>query len=102
VIEHEGQNELLDQPENAQIGVSSDLVEQPLLVFRKKVERRNACETLRHERTGEVQCLLAADEIFDPPRHPLGLFEKILEIVIVAHLLAPQFRRGPSSRHSMY
>src|SRR5262249_27778180 len=38
LAQHERQNELLDQAEDAQIGVSADLIEKPLLARREKIE----------------------------------------------------------------
>ena len=87
VIEHEGQDEFLDQAEDRKIGVAANVIERALLERRQEVQRRDAREVLGHERLGEIERLAVADQILDPPGDALGTGENVLEIVVMTHLV---------------
>ena len=72
MVEHERQDELLDQAEGVEVAVGADVVqlEPPLGI--EEVERAGAGERLGHERLAEVEAALAADDVLDAPVDLLG------------------------------
>ena len=85
VIHREGKNEFFHQTEHGEILMAADLIENPLLFGRKKTEPFHLGQRLRHERLGEIQPLLSADDVLDPPVDPLGCFERPLISVVGFH-----------------
>src|SRR5687768_5322580 len=82
VVENEGQNELLDEAEGVEIAVATNLIEHDLLLFVKKIERFNSRERLGHERFGEIQALVAADNVFNSPVRLYRCCQSFLIVVI--------------------
>ncbi len=85
LVEHEGKDELLHQAERHEIAVAADLVEAELLFGREKSEPAHAREALGHERLGEVQPLVAADDVLDAPADLLGAGERVFEGEVHGH-----------------
>jgi hypothetical protein len=55
------------KPEDGEIGVAADVVEDALVARVKKIERRGAGEIFGHEGAGEIHLAVAADDVFDAP-----------------------------------
>ena len=70
VIEHERQNELLDDAERVEISVAANLVEQDLLFRVEKSQRLHPGQRLGHERFCEIEAFVAADDVFNAPVGP--------------------------------
>ena len=85
VVEHEGQDEFLDQTEDRQIGVAADLVQHAFFGGREEIHLFDAREAFGHERFREIERLAFADQVFDAPGDALGAAEHVLEIVVVGH-----------------
>src|SRR6185437_605382 len=69
VIEHERQNKLLDDAESVEIAEAAYLIEQDFFLDAEKFERLYARQRFGHERLGEIEALVAADDVFDSPVH---------------------------------
>src|SRR5215470_14864238 len=82
VIEHEGQNELLDHPESVEIAETANLIEQYLLRCAEKIERLYPRQRLGHERFGEIEAFVAADNVFNSPVHLYRRRQSFLIVVI--------------------
>src|SRR5690349_15279846 len=67
VVQHKRQDELFNETEDAQIRVAANLIQNQLLFAIEKPELLDARQRLRHERPGEVEPLLAADDVFYAP-----------------------------------
>ena len=67
MVEHERQNEFLDQAECIEIAVTSYLVEQDLFLARQKVQRVQPGQRFGKKWPREVQALVSADKVFDSP-----------------------------------
>jgi AraC-like DNA-binding protein len=82
VIEHEGQNELLDKAESVEIAEAANLIEQNLLVSTKKIERLYARQRLGHERFSEIEAFVAADNVLNSPVCLYGRRQSFLIVVL--------------------
>src|SRR5205823_2314511 len=80
LIEHERQDELLDEAEEIEIAVAANLIEQELLARIEGGDAGDARERLGKEGFGEVELLVAADEILHLPVD----LERIIERRFVA------------------
>ena len=89
MVEDEGEDELLDQAEDAEVGVPPDLVERPPPVRRQECELFHPRQRLGHQRFGEVEPLVAADEVFDAPVDLLGRSQGCLIRVFLIHKNSP-------------
>src|SRR5215468_12434041 len=67
VIEHEGQDELFDQPEGAEVVEAADLIQLQLFGWRQEAEFLHPRERFRHEWLGESEPLVAANDVFEAP-----------------------------------
>src|SRR5262249_40257124 len=65
VIHDERQNELLDQSENSEIRMSSDLVQRPSFDLSQESHPLHARQRLRHEHPCVIESLIASDDVFD-------------------------------------
>src|SRR6185436_201678 len=95
VIEHEGQNELLDHTESVEITVAANLIEQSLLPGAEKIQRLYPRQRLRHERFSEVEPLVATDNVFDSPVCLYGGGQSFL-IVVISGKHSPSIQSVPS------
>src|SRR5262249_40588703 len=75
MIQYEWENEFLDQTENAQVRMTPDLVQLKTLGSCEKVELIRPRQGFRHEWPAEVEPLISADDVFDPPVDFLGGLE---------------------------
>src|SRR6187551_3552851 len=67
MIQHERQNELLDEAECVEIAVAPNLVQQNLLCAGEKIHRTCSRQRVGHERLPEIESLVTADNVFDSP-----------------------------------
>src|SRR5215471_16997098 len=67
VIEHEGQNELFDKTEGAEVIEAANLIQLQLFGRRQEAEFLYPRERFRHEGLGEAESLVAADDVFQAP-----------------------------------
>src|SRR3954451_6507846 len=67
VIEHERQNELFDHAESVEIAEAANLIEQNLVLCVEKIQRLYPRQRLGHERFGEIETFVAADNVFNSP-----------------------------------
>jgi hypothetical protein len=70
VVQHEGQDELLDEAEQAQVRVGADLVEGSPLGRQQELERPHPRQGLGQERPAEVQGPGLAEDVLDAPGDP--------------------------------
>ncbi len=90
VVEHEGQDELLDEAEHVEVAVAADLVERQPLAGPQEVEPLDAGERLRQERLREVEPLVAADQVLDPPVDPLRRCQcRLVRVPMSRHRRSP-------------
>ena len=85
MIHQEREDELLDDPENAQVLVRGNLVEDALL---ERVEARNRlrpCQAFRHEVAAEIQLLVLAQDVIELPLGPQGRCKRRFVIEVVVH-----------------
>jgi hypothetical protein len=78
MIHHVGENELFHQTEHGEILMPPDLIQSPLFLRRKKRKLLHLGQRLGHERFGEVELLVTANDIVYFPADPLGGFERRL------------------------
>src|SRR5262249_46483991 len=67
VIHQKWENELLDQTENREVGMPSDLVQRPLFGGTQKIEWLHSRQRLGHKRFREIKLLIAANDVFNTP-----------------------------------
>src|ERR1051326_3766254 len=67
MVQHKRQDELFHEAKDAQVRVAANLVQNQLLFAIEKRKLPDTRERFRHERLGEVEPLLAADNIFYAP-----------------------------------
>ena len=67
VVEHERQDELLHEAEHVQVAVAADLVEGQLLLAASGTRAARPAPATRAGTAGEVEPLVAADQVLDPP-----------------------------------
>src|SRR5262249_21744539 len=80
VVEDEGQDELLDEPEHVEVAVAAELVEDQTLAGREELEAFDTGEALGHERPREVEALRVIDQVLDAPGDALRGIEDALEV----------------------
>src|SRR6185295_16238832 len=85
MVNYVGKNELFHQSEHRQVLIPANLIQSSLLVRRKKRKLLYLSQRLRHERLGEIEPLLAADNIFHSPADPLRRLKRALIAIIVFH-----------------
>ena len=90
VIEDEGQNEFLDQPEQAEIFVTTYLVENEAFAFRQKGRGVGAGQAFGHEAPRKVERCTRGEDILQLPGASPGRGEHVPEVEIVMHLLLPE------------
>ena len=76
MVHHVGENKFLDQAKHSQVLMAPDLIQSPLLGRRKKGNLLYLRQRFRHERLGEIEPLVSADDVFHSPADPLGCFER--------------------------
>ena len=81
VVQHERKNEFFDQTERVEIAVSANLIEEHLLVIAQEFDRIHTRERVGHERFGEIEALVAADDVFDSPVRLDGRCQRVLIVV---------------------
>lgn len=72
MVQDKGKDEFLDQQEHRQVGVRADLIEQQTVARPEKLDARATRQGVRQETTGEVEGLIAADQILHAPGDALG------------------------------
>src|SRR5262249_25530811 len=101
MVEHEGQDELLDQAEDAEIGMAADLVQRALLGGRGKAGLPAARQALGHDRPREVEPLAVAHDVLDPPADLLrGGEHGIVAVVVIVHGGPPGQTGAPYARQN--
>src|SRR5262249_14184575 len=79
VVEHEGQDELLDQAEGVEVAVAAGLVLEQALARGEERERLDAGQRLRQEGTREVERVAGTDQVLDlPARLAQGIAQRAL------------------------
>ena len=65
--------------------MAADLIQDPFLVAGQKAQSIHLGKRLRHERLGEIQALVGADDVFDAPVDPFRCCQRVLITVVVLH-----------------
>src|SRR5687768_12394161 len=94
MIEHERQDELLDQAEDAQIFVPADLIERAPLRGIEAGRRLGAGKSLRQEVAAEVELGAFGKDLLDLPGRAHRCREDLTEIVIVKHYFCSLAKLG--------
>ena len=89
MIEHERQDELLDDPEDREVLMRADLIEDALLERVEAVERRRPGQALRHEVAREVEFLVLAQDVVELPLRTERRSQRRLIVEVVVHSLVP-------------
>ncbi|MCG3161789.1 MAG: hypothetical protein JMDDDDMK_03003 [Acidobacteria bacterium] len=102
VIQHERQDELFHQTEDAQVSGASYLIERALFVCAQKAQRLHARQRFRHKRFREIEPLVVADDVFDAPVDLLGVGQRrsirVAALAVFGHFLAPFIGLLPGDR----
>jgi hypothetical protein len=96
VVQHERQDEFFDQAERVEITIAANLVEKDLLLVAQKLDRIHSRERVRHEGPGEIEALVAADNVFDSPVRFYRSRQRFLIIVCGCNHNFPPFSRDCS------
>jgi hypothetical protein len=85
MIHRERQDELFHQAEHGQVLMAANLVQDFFLFIRQKAEPVDLRQRLRHKRLGEIQPLVAADNIFNAPVDAFRSLQHSSIAVIIIH-----------------
>src|SRR5262245_6167252 len=85
MIDYEGENEFLNEAENAQIRIASNLIERALLILVEKGQRLHSGEGFRHKRFGKIEPFVAADDVFNAPMNSVRCCQSRLKRISVVH-----------------